>query len=546
MEGSIWGSKNYVAHHIVNVVLHAIASLMVFGLLRALIGRDKFAAPLFGALLFAVHPTQVDSVAYISGRRDVLCGLFYFAAMWAYLTGRERDGWSKHLLWASTALLWLLALGSKEMAVTFPLVVLWHGFTIDAPARAENQTFKSRAKWLAAHRLKLLLPLFTVAAGYATYRVIVDSKSILVTEGHWWGGSFWTNLMTSLSLHRYFAELVFVPIRLVGDWHPPIVSPVESLTTPALWLGVTVLIILLVAVIWSIRSSQNLIAMGLGWYLLTLLPVSQLVPHHEILAEHYLYIPLFGILLAVSSTLEKVLHDCTTRTRILMATLALAVLLAFGLRAHLHVKDYKSPLTLANATLRWEPDHPRAMLRAASWLADEERWEEAEGYLIAALDTTASDKLRQKAYRMLGFRYLSEGKLNRLSKVVEMALQDFPNDPNFRGLKGELLRRYGRTSEGTNLLQEAAEHEEVAADIDFLAAMSFRSQGREDEAIDLLRRARTKANPNTETHRRYTLALAHMLSERTPNEASRFVESVLEQDPENAAAEKLQQSINRD
>jgi hypothetical protein len=116
--------------HLSNVAYHGVTTLLVLGVLRAC--GVPLAAAGFGAVLFAVHPVQADAVSYASGRRDVLCGLFFAAGLLAYLRYRRRGGAARL---AVVAVAFVLALLAKEMAVTLPLLCwLYDRWPTDAPA----------------------------------------------------------------------------------------------------------------------------------------------------------------------------------------------------------------------------------------------------------------------------------------------------------------------------------------------------------------------------------------------------------------------------
>src|SRR5262249_8582877 len=106
------------AYHLANVILHCIATLLVYLVCRQL-GLDSVIALLAGAL-FAVHPVHTEAVTWIAGVGDVACGIFYFAALLAFL--RHLDSGNVKWLWLSL-ICFLAALFSKEMAATLPGVV---------------------------------------------------------------------------------------------------------------------------------------------------------------------------------------------------------------------------------------------------------------------------------------------------------------------------------------------------------------------------------------------------------------------------------------
>jgi len=124
IEYHLWG-LNPTGYHVTNIVLHAISVLLVWGILRELGVAGAWVA----AAIFAVHPVQVETVAWITERKNTLCGVFYFAAVWAYLkregTGHRGQGTGKKGVWYGVSLLlFVCALLSKTIACSMPGVVL--------------------------------------------------------------------------------------------------------------------------------------------------------------------------------------------------------------------------------------------------------------------------------------------------------------------------------------------------------------------------------------------------------------------------------------
>lgn len=559
ISGSLFGAGNDVAHHWGNIVLHILAALGVWGtLIQILKSRPGVGASAddttarvslrtmltatIAALLFAVHPANVDAVAYLSGRRDVLCGLFFILAFVSLTRVEDVSGRLGQIgLLAVGGLLWLLALGSKEMAVTLPAIVLWYEFAVRVPRAVPTPDLKARLRWLTQHRLKYFAPAFAVALAYIVWRGVIDSKSFWVIEGNWWGGTWWTNLMTGVSLQRYFAEIILLPLRLPGDWNTPMILPVESFASVPFWVGGGIVIGLLGLIWHSLKTQQNLIAFGLGWYLLAVLPVSHIIPHHEIFAEHYAYIPLMGLVIAGAAKLNTcAAHLPVPRQKMLWAgMLSLAILL--GLRANIHVDDYRNPYALGRATLSWSPAHPRAALRVGTWLFDQDRPEDGEVYLLSILHDNphATPPLRKVAYEVLGFYYFDTQQTHKFATIAQNAVHEFPDNPTFHGMMGMWALHHDGYNQGLQTLREVASRSDTPADFNFIAAMEYRKAGDLDLAVQLLEKGVEKAP----TQNNMALALAHLLLERDPARSRQLVEAVLSRDPESIGARQLSELL---
>jgi hypothetical protein len=295
----LWG-ENPFGFHLTSTLIHAVNVLLVFFLIRRLVTR--LLPSFLAALIFAVHPIQTDSVTYISGRRDVLFAMFYLAAFHFYLDYR-RSRRRRHL--ALLVLMWVLSLMSKEMAVSLPLVVflwsfcdLWGEQTGSHIRRAGLAAIKSlgRDKWLYA-------PLALAMAAYTFFYVFYKQASARVSfEGvFFWGGSFYSNLLMAFRAQAwYLKQLVFpTPIAQYYGAFEPSASLLEWKVLLAIAVTVSALAMAL-----ALLKKNRLMAFAALSHFAMLLPVSQIIPHHEFVADHYLYLPIASFALFVAAGME--------------------------------------------------------------------------------------------------------------------------------------------------------------------------------------------------------------------------------------------------
>ncbi|HYW47250.1 MAG TPA: tetratricopeptide repeat protein [Bryobacteraceae bacterium] len=248
-------------HHLVNALIHACAVLLLFAFWNAATGARWPAA--FVALLFAIHPLHVESVAWVSERKDVLCAFFWFLALWAYVRGR----------WPLLIAAFCLGLMSKPMIVTLPFVLL----LLDVwPLRR-------------GIRIREKLPLFALAAAAAivTWAVQAASGAVkpagavaianaLVSYGSYLAGTFWPSRLA-----------VFYPYPdSLPAWQPAVSALVlAGITVAALWM----------------RRSRPYLLVGWLWFLGTLVPVIGLVQvGAQARADRYMYVPMVGVTVMIA------------------------------------------------------------------------------------------------------------------------------------------------------------------------------------------------------------------------------------------------------
>jgi tetratricopeptide (TPR) repeat protein len=319
----IAGGGGETAFHLVNVALHAGNVLLVWAILRTLFermgaGGDGFAA-FAGALLFALHPAHTEAVTYISGRSVSLTALFYLGAVLAYL--REAPRWVSPLLFA-------LALGVKEVAVTLPAaLVLCEALDLRRPFRWGAALSRTAPYWV------LLLAGLALMAALPRYREMLETSLALRAPLE--------QLELQLgALARHVGVLVLAV--------PPNIDP----QVPAVpWTGAFAVLAAAAVGVALIRV-QPWYALALLWFLLHLAPTNSILPRLDAANDRQLYLASIGPLALAGFALSLL-----PRGR-LVATGLLALALAVG--TVLRNKDYRSEVALWRDTVRKSPESARA------------------------------------------------------------------------------------------------------------------------------------------------------------------------------------------
>ncbi|MCK5421977.1 MAG: glycosyltransferase family 39 protein, partial [Deltaproteobacteria bacterium] len=164
---------NPLGYHISNIILHILTSLLIYLTISALSGNSRIA--FFAALLFAVHPVHTDSVAYISGRRDILSTLFYILGFYLFLESRKKKK-SKLLILSLAA--YLLAIASKEMAVTLPAIFFAYDLISSLPDEGSlaNRLSNAFKKIISSYKI-FYLTFLVPAILFTCYKVLLKSPS---------------------------------------------------------------------------------------------------------------------------------------------------------------------------------------------------------------------------------------------------------------------------------------------------------------------------------------------------------------------------------
>lgn len=330
--------------HLVNVILHALNSLLLFLFLRAAgIGR---AVSVTVAALFGVHPVHVESVAWISERKDLLSGFFFFATLITYTVYARQP-----TILRAGAVTGLFACGllSKAMVVTLPLILLlldyWPLGRMSGPTR-----FLRRVWPLALEKLHLAV--LSLAVGIVT---LVAQKAASAL------GS-----LQEFILSKRLANALFSMVDYLGmaAWphalspfypYPASIAPAWRLGAAAFALAVLFLAALL------LRRRFPHLAVGMLWYAIMMLPVIGILQvGSQARADRYLYLPLAGLLLIAVCSVGNLIRG-TRLPRVATVALASLAVLGYGIAAHLQARHWRDNLTLFSRAAHVAP---------ASWLVE--------------------------------------------------------------------------------------------------------------------------------------------------------------------------------
>ena len=365
------------AHHLVNVTLHTLNALLVLALARALLASTWAAA--VAAALFALHPLRVESVAWASERKDVLCASLFLGTLLAYLRYGARPSPGRYAL---VLLLAALALLAKPMAVTLPCVALLLDYW---PLARLERARPWRAAVPGGGRRLLLekLPLVALAAAGAVSTWFAQrlggtgSDATLLP--------FDLRLLNALSSYGVYLRETFWPVDLAVI-HPLAAAvsahPRADLFVPAL-LGTLVTGAVGLAA-WRTRVRFPWLALGWCWFLGTLVPVIGLkqvgVQAH---ADRYTYLPLIGVAWIVAG-LALALVRARAALRLPVAAALGAIVVALALAARAQVSVWSDTRTLFEHALRVTESNYQAHTVLGAYLVDRHELELARTHLERA------------------------------------------------------------------------------------------------------------------------------------------------------------------
>ncbi len=510
---------NPAGHHYVNVLLHAGNTVLLFLLLQSVTGFRW--RSLMVAALFALHPINVESVAWAAERKNVLSVLFFLLALQAYVWYTRKPAL---LRYAAVFFLFALGLLSKSQIVTFPFLLClldyWPLCRIGSPADSHPWTPGSTPRvwngWLVLEKVPLLL----LSAASAVVTMKAEKAGGAVKEVSQY--SLLLRLETAvISYARYLGKAIW-PTKLLALYpHPTALYPVWQVA------AALALLILITAVVLRARNRRYL-AVGWLWFLGSLVPMIGLVQvGGHAMADRFAYIPFIGLFLMVTwlaADWAKV-HQAGAAW---LAVAAGSWLLVLGSLTYRQVGYWHDIPSFWSRTLALTENNYIAHDTLGDYLARQGQTEEAAAHFRAALTIRPDDlpanlnlgtyehgrgnlpaaieryrlvaqhaadvSLRATAYGNLGSAYRQMGDWMTAKQCFEMALQLAPDRPMAMIGLGLIAEKNGDPSEAVRQYAHAIAVQPT--DVGFLLlAHALQQEGRSDEANAILERV-ARSSPN--------------------------------------------------
>jgi len=472
LDYQIWG-LDARGFHLTNILLHAASTALLYGVLARLtgaVGRSAFVAG-----VFALHPVHVESVAWAAVRKDVLSGLFWMLALWAYVRYAERPSWRRYLPVAAFLALGLMA---KPMLVTLPFVLLLLDYW---PLRRRALVEK--------------LPLFALSAASSVVTYRVQSAAGAVQ-----GGDVYplpVRLLNALLSYVAYLRQAFWPSDLA------VFYPHRGADLPrAAALGAGLLLAVVTAVAFGRRRSRPYLLVGWLWFLGTLVPVIGLAQvGTQAHADRYLYLPLIGLSIAVAWTGRDVLAARWPRAPLAFGAAALAALALVSVRQVAYWRDSAALFTRALEVTR---ENAVAHLNLGLALADRREYAEARRHLEEAIRIHPASGA---AHGVLAEVLAREGRREEAVERFRTALRLDPTLSRVHNGLGRALLEGGEVEEAAAHFREALRLDPAYAEAHSNLGAALLRGGSFAEAVEHLREAATLDPARGEAHDNWGVAL---------------------------------------
>jgi tetratricopeptide (TPR) repeat protein len=509
---------NPAGPHYVNVLLHAADAVLLFLLLQSAAGFSW--RSLMVAALFALHPINVESVAWAAERKNVLSTLFFLLALYAYGWYARRPGLGRY---SAVFFSFALSLLCKPQVITFPFLLLlwdyWPLGRVGAPILANPEAHagdvpKFSSRWLVLEKLPLLL--LSGASAAITMKAQKAGGAIQTFSQY----SLLLRLETAVISYVRYIGKAFWPSRFVALYpHPTKLYPAWQFVAAALLLLLITWLVVRVSVIRT--HDRRYLVVGWLWFLGSLVPMIGLVQvGSQSMADRYAYIPFVGLFLMAT----WLVADWAQAHRISVPWLAIpaiSCLLVLGILTYRQVGYWHDPESFWLRTLALTKDNYVAHDTFGGFLVSQGRTEEAAAQFRAALAIRADDlpanlnlgtyeqgrgnlpaaleryqtvalyagdlELRAAAYSNLGSVYRLMGELTKAKQDFEIALQLWPQQTMSMVGLGLIAQRNGDLPEAVRQYSRAMTVQPT--DVGYLLlAQALRLEGHSEEAKEISER----------------------------------------------------------
>ena len=483
-------------HHLSSLLFHIASTLLLFGILKRMTGAIWLSG--FVAAAFALHPLNVESVAWVAERKNVLSGLFWMLTIAAYIRYAERPGVSRFLL---IVLGYGLSTMTKPMVVTLPFVLLlldyWPLGRLQWASQSRrkdssgSKSMKVRFKQSPAWRLLAeKIPLFTLSAVLSVITFVAQQRGGVV--------SGLENVPLKFRVANAFISYMTYIKKMIWPSRLAVFYPHPSDTLSMWQAAVAALLLLAVSawVIWLARK-RGYITVGWLWYLGTLVPVIGLVQvGSQAMADRYTYLPFIGLFIIIAWGGAELFGRWRHR-KIGLGIFAGLLIVAMMVGTRMQVRHWEDRYSLYGHALEVTENNHVMHNNFGGVLLKRGQVEKAIWHIREALRINPDDA---GARRHLAFALAGQGRLKEAISEYQKVLQiESDNYEALNGL-GAAFAKDGRFDEAIKHFRQALQIKPDSVEAHINLGSALRAQGKFDEAISHFRQALQIKPDSVEAH----------------------------------------------
>ncbi|MDD5134976.1 MAG: tetratricopeptide repeat protein [Phycisphaerae bacterium] len=458
--------------HLINLFFHIANTLLLFAVLKKMTGSLWPSA--FVAAAFAIHPMHIESVAWISERKDVLSTFFLLLTLASYIGYAKRASVFRYI---TTLMIFAFGLMAKPMLVTLPFVLLlldyWPMGRFGTVKKKKTDASQKTFGFLVLEKV----PFFVLAAVSSVITFFVQRRGGAVAD------------INILSLESRIANVFLSYARYVGKMFWPrnlaVFYPYDADSFVFWQVAICILVVLAVSFfVIRLAKKQKYLFVGWFWFVGTLVPVIGLVQTGgQSIADRYTYISYIGLFIMLAWGLSELLSKWLHR-KIILAISAAIVLTAMGICTHKQIGYWKNSSTLFSRALAVTENNYIAYTSLADDLRTRGEVAPAIEYYKKALQIAPS---HADAVLGMGCALTNEGNLTQAAEYLKKSLQLKPNHALAHYNFGIVLQKQGRFAESLDSFAKAVQLDPGSAEAHNNLGNLLVLNGRGYEAVEQFR-----------------------------------------------------------
>ncbi|HHT9128765.1 MAG TPA: tetratricopeptide repeat protein [Candidatus Wujingus californicus] len=516
---AIW-RLNPIGYHLTNVILHTINVFLFYVFTKSIL--RKLTPALIATLLFLSHPLLTETVNAVCYREDILASVFFLLSFiyFAKIRAQKQTNARFIIYYTISCIAYCFALFSKEMAITLPLLLML--FEVFC---ASHNTIKSSSEIsVSAKARRWILPYVGyafIAGFYLLIRFIIFKNTFKIIEIYPGNAFAMTKIVAS------YLKLLFIPLNLNADYY---ISETRVFSIPFI-LSVLLIALTIFIIVRFCKKNRQIIFFSL-WFFIALLPVLDIIPIGNIMAERYLYLPIIGLCGAIGSLFSTY----TFRKR----ELVIAGVILFSMQIGVVYRNgvWRDDTSLWLHTFKREPNSARAYGNLGNVFFRNKQYEEAIqmykksltlkysypfiyynlgvayeklGMTDKAIEAYSASisRLHENtlAFNNLGTIYHKQGLYNQAIESYKQALLTNPYYPLTHHNLGNTYEKIGDVEKALAEYAEALKIDNTYADVHNNIGAIYLKRGNTDEAIEAFRKAIQSKPDHKDAH--YNLGITY-------------------------------------
>lgn len=505
---SLWG-ENPSLFRAENILWHVLSGCVFFLILKKIFDREIIA--IIGTLFFVAHPACVESVAWISERKNVLSQFFGLLSFWFYIT--RADGRLRYL---ASVFFCLIAVFAKTSMLILPVVMIVYQWIFES-VRNLKKLFVDKIPFI----------LFAVGGGLTA----MWAQDVITEMSEVRGGGFLPTVLNVSVVWVRYLRMAFFPLNLSAGYK--VVKWGVSLVSISALLFLLLLLVLAVRLAFS-EGAGKYFSFGTIWFFVALFPVSNIFPLPVVLKDRYLYLPLIGLAIAFCGLMSFILRQ----RKISSVPLCVLAILCFVVLTARNAYEWRTPISTWRKAVRVAPNSAETnnvLGTAYQFAYQPEKMIEHKGIALALARSLPHDRV--SVARM----YLADGKFKEAMVLGLKMKKALPNNPELLTTLGISAYNLGELAKARYFLSSAlAFHSHDPLTYLGLALVSD-AEGKTNEAIKFLNKSLILSPNMVDAH----LKLAILLQPTAPAEALEHFKKVITLAPHHPDRDRIEEVIRQ-